>query len=554
MTDEMQSEDVMVVTRRGKVTGAATPRLTKSESSHSENDTIAVRIPDRYRNGSGLSEAKPSKSGVDIAQCTSVPKQDPTLTAAPPTTERSQDNNSGAAKKIKSSNPYTEPDLSKVEPNQRLIGDIKGGMGNPIVLTDSPPRLQPNNPSMHAQQMIPRAHGQLSRPYKRPFGANTSSGPALTPKPTNTSVVNGHQSHDIYQMMRAQNIAAYQNQRNSAPVPLPSMQPVPYQVQYPMSANFIAQPRTIANDPSILYNSIFGLSVSKNSPFTIAPPDEEVLRRKAMQHVREHQRPIQRKRRLFEVDPDETSVSSLEEDASVVAKTSAAKSSKPLLNTIASPPYSHSVRPLQRQGTKPPPVHHQQRRQEEVDDPNYRVSHLFDQTIILASMLQMYPFSKDKSDFREEIAMLTSVHHEQLIAWKNDGKNAEKAANEARKRRKTNAGTDTAATRPTGAGKGNEKTKNQDNEMREVLSAKSGMWQDGEQQNLADVFAVGPSSSPRTGDYVQLGGPVGAESGIWRKNGMRWVGTWERENTDEKTFVPGAGRRGPDDDDVNMSG
>ncbi len=52
----------------------------------------------------------------------------------------------------------------------------------------------------------------------------------------------------------------------------------------------------------------------------------------------------------------------------------------------------------------------------------YRVSHLFDQTIILASMLQMYPFSKDKSDFREEIAMLTSVHHEQLIAWKNDGK------------------------------------------------------------------------------------------------------------------------------------
>ncbi len=29
---------------------------------------------------------------------------------------------------------------------------------------------------------------------------------------------------------------------------------------------------------------------------------------------------------LFEVDPDETSVSSLEEDASVVAKTSAAKS------------------------------------------------------------------------------------------------------------------------------------------------------------------------------------------------------------------------------------
>jgi hypothetical protein len=148
-----------------------------------------------------------------------------------------------------------------------------------------------------------------------------------------------------------------------------------------------------------------------------------MLRKEAIQHIRESTRPLPHK--MLSDDPDETNASESDGPRKLVV----------------------------------------------YQDPNNHITPLVTQTRLLTDLLQVYDKSSDQKGLREDIGMLVSVQNRGFAAW---------MSAEARKRRRLSGARKVVED---GASK-------EDEEVRQLLSAGAGMWQDGSGEGVVDVFGT----------------------------------------------------------------
>ncbi|OAL56332.1 hypothetical protein IQ07DRAFT_651093 [Pyrenochaeta sp. DS3sAY3a] len=414
----------------------------------------------------------------------------------------------------------TQPPLLPV--NDAMPVNFAGALSNPIIVSDSPPRQLTREPyQRHLQQTEPHQfmdNGYRHINYQPPR-------PVLAPRPAHGNTFTGHRSHDIYRMMNAKHSAA-PRLYNGVPHAVPAYTQ-PFEERYPAIARAAASqrnqpPHTPATHipsayvPSAYLPSNYGPSTYGPSPYglpTYGPPTytnphthqfppvprfhilpsnhEDDLRKKAMQYIRESSKPDPRKRKLSEVDPEETSASESEKPSKPKARPSHNASRS--INSASSVPVPVPVAymsPYHMPGVFP--VYNG-------PDHNFQVRQLAEYTSLVTALLKAYPDSKDQKGLREDIAMLTSAHNQMFAKWMKD------ESQSARKRRKSNTDSaigvdtdehDTAATpRITSHGPPQQKT-TQDDVVRQFMSAGAPVWQPGVGLNVADVYAAQPAPSP----------------------------------------------------------
>ncbi|KAH7406941.1 hypothetical protein DE146DRAFT_778531 [Phaeosphaeria sp. MPI-PUGE-AT-0046c] len=324
----------------------------------------------------------------------------------------------------------------------------KGSAHNPIVLEEYSPRRNPRT--------LPKPLGSYASPHKfykasRRQYANKLIRPPLAFKPTNGSTFTGDKGNDIYRMKSVKFAAG----GNGPQVP-PSIIDfgVPFQVHYPGLAQHIAQQSSLANQQIQIQAQHVAQQPSATSQRTHhqvhqpkssnsmppPPPSEDALRRKALQHIRNHSRGQQHRKRLSN-DPKETSGSESES-----SYRSAAASKR--------------------------------RKMTVYQDANDHLTPLVAQAKVMTSLLQKYPESKDKKGLREDIAMLVSVQNEKLETWMKHETKGKK-----RSEKKNAAGS-------AGAGRDKKWKEYGDGDVRLLLSAGAGLWQDGTGEGVASVFAT----------------------------------------------------------------
>jgi hypothetical protein len=348
-----------------------------------------------------------------------------------------------AVSRVASRTPKRKRDLPMPERSvssalRRLVAKSsisKGSAENPIVLEEYSPRRKPIPPPLRLEtKQMPHKfenwHRKLYkyRPDREP----------LAPKPANGSTFTGDKSDDLSRMMNAKVTAV-----NWIP-PVTNVNVnygVPFEVQYPMSAQYVSQqrqriliPGQQCDSPYVRYHNNMGVSLSGDS--------EDMLRKKALQHIRDSSRP-QHHKKMLSNDPDETS----------------ADDSTPV--------------PVTRTKTG-------HRKWQVYQDPNDHITPLVAQTSLLTSLLQVYAKSSDPISLREDIVMLVSVQNKRLNEWMRS------ESERGRKRRRS--GTDSAISATSREPIDVEKQR-KDREMRNLMSAGAGMWQDGSGEGVADVFA-----------------------------------------------------------------
>jgi hypothetical protein len=236
---------------------------------------------------------------------------------------------------------------------------------------------------------------------------------------------------------------------------------------------------------------------------TLAGDSEDMLRKKAVQCIREHSRPQPRKKTLS-ADPDETSASETEQATSSATRKS--------LNT----PYTHAHTSSSATRTSKLNVY---------QDPNDHLSTLIAQSSIQTALLQAYPRSIDQKGLREDIAMLVAVQNQCLAAWME----RESAASRKRGRLNTDSAISVSSDieRAKKAMRGLEederKEKERDEEVRRCLSAAARMWQDGSGLGVADVFAAEVEGA-REGSGIERVKMV--EDDVKEKDGRRTKGVF----------------------------
>lgn len=370
-----------------------------------------------------------------------------------------------------------------------------GSARNPILMIeDSPPgpRTYVANPPMHKNQRQPEPHKFIDRGYRKLYSYRQSR-PALAPKPADGNTFTGHQSHDIYRMMSAKAVAVDDSVwRPQVPSGIASHS-VPFEVQYPMSAQFLAR-QNAANMALPVNAQYYGQQVLMYQPSVVpshVEESEEVLRKKALQYVRECSRPKPRKRRLSDADPDETSASESEQLIADFQSPASHPSSR-----VGIPSSASRSAPDNFHRTKKPSVFRD-------NDTGFNIELLTEHTSLLTSLLSAYPASIDKKGLREDIAMLVSVQNQRLVEW------TKLESDASRKRQKSNTASSTSSSKPVENHRvlkqqpanavarrmrAAEQQKGKDNEVRWYLSANANMWQDGSGRGVADEFAIVPSS------------------------------------------------------------
>ena len=354
----------------------------------------------------------------------------------------------------------------------------KGSAHNPIDLEEYSPRRKPiplpkrKQPSVEPHKFLDR-HRKLYT-YRPPRTA-------LAPKPANGSTFTGHKGDDMYRMMNAKMTAV------GCPPPAPYEAPpgaygnvsydVPFEVQYPMSARYLAQQPATQDQHQSPYAQChrrMGISLSGES--------EDTLRKKAVQYIRECSRP-QPHNKMLSDDTDETSPSN--SDATIPTDLPAA---------YCAIPVAHTSPATRTPNSKVLHVY---------NDPNNHITQLIAQTSLLTSLMQVYHKSTDQRGLREDIVMLVSVQNQCVNKWM-------KAESQiSRKRPRSNTGSaisvgsealDVGRAQKTVTGKSAEEDeeKKRDEEVRELLSAGAGMWQDGSGVGVADVFATQDALAPAT--------------------------------------------------------
>ncbi|KAH6644738.1 hypothetical protein C7974DRAFT_440280 [Boeremia exigua] len=360
-----------------------------------------------------------------------------------------------------------------------------GSSQNPIVFTEDSPRATAKGKNKRSRTESHEFHDRDSRPY-------TSEAPrtALTPKPTNRSMVTGLLSSSVHRKDSVQ--------RTRERLRLPD----PVQMRFPASAQHSAMiskvdksaPRTreqIRLLPKIQMrfslptqhltpSSKAGTTTSpalptiqhfapQPRPYAQPPPplplNEDQLRKKAAQYVQEYWRPPARP-----ADP------------------------------TGNPPLQH-----------PTPII--------LPDPHFHLGPLVEQVSLLNALLRAYPHSTDAHALRAEIGLLASVQGQHLADW------LEFEAGQSRKAAQRQQGD------ACGAGGGKQrlavvdgrrglaeaevevKRRERDEEMRRLLAADGVLWRDGSGVGVADVYGAG------------AGGVVDGESGGDSEDGEDGVGT-----------------------------
>ncbi|CAO2652530.1 Nn.00g008130.m01.CDS01 [Neocucurbitaria sp. VM-36] len=500
----------MVTTRRSAANGTATNGTSKSRNSDTTNDIIHVLVPSNSKTHSGPTTLKLASAALEPTHQSSMSEHDLSLTS--PQVHDSP-------RKIAMSTPKQKPDPisyinsmapSSSKPLVSNLANVSGAALNPIIVMDSSPPCRPSEAIKREQQRQSEPHKFIDRGYKKLYSYRPSR-PALAPKPANGNTFTGHKSHDIYRMMNAKIAVAPTWRENETPASKNLGNPhLPFAVQYPISAQYLARHSGTLNQrqpPSVQY---YGHDTRQlKERFSVPARNEEMLRKRALQYVREYSRPSPRKRRLSDADPDETS-SSEPEQLTVASHSSFSKpTAHPSLTSLSSPfPFTEKTHK-----TKLPVFH----------DPNFDISQLTEHTSLLTSLLQAYPNSPDQKGLREDIAMLVSVQNQRVRTW------MKSESQIARMRRKSNH-TDSAnsvvshvdgnvesanlsAAMSAQQRLENEKKKQQDNEMRQIFSATANMWQDGSGQGVADVFADTRGSSVAASFDGKTSSPARKDSG-----------------------------------------
>lgn len=388
-----------------------------------------------------------------------------------------------ATSKRKRTPPVLEQTPSSALQRPTTKAQDKGSAQNPIVLEEYTPRRY--------LRTLPKPHGFVEESHKPPKAsrrqyANHLFRKPLASKTTNGSTFTGDIGNDIHRMRTAK-FAAGGYRPHTSPSVIGFG--VPFEIHSPILAQHAAQQSSRASttpqpqqakdqaqqqtqpqahlrsaSASSMAQSRLITEVHRPKSFTFVPPltpsnptkrptssssmpppapSEDALRRKALQHIRDHSRPQLLKKPL-PADPDETSAS----ESEIMSLPSSAASKR--------------------------------RKMTVYQDPNDHLTPLIAQSQVLTSLLQNYPKSQDKKGVREDVAMLVSVQNERLEMWmKHEGKGRKRAGSKSDA--SGNKGGETAAQE--------EKRKQDgDREMRGLLSAGATMWQDGSGEGVADVY------------------------------------------------------------------
>jgi hypothetical protein len=523
LTKRSQDDD-MVSTRRSTANAeSATNGTKKSQYIPLTNDTINILRPGSKK--LGPAPVTPKVSGIALKTAPSGNISDHDLSLTSPFTDENSNVAMTTPRKQQDSPNLHERTVSSALRRlaSKPFGNMSGSLHNPIVLNEnsSPPRPAVRTPKQkHRHRKIPEPHKFIDQGYGDVYSYLVARAPlAALAMPANGSTFTGHQSHDIYRMMNAKMVAAPGFSPNAA-WGRDSLN-VPFQVQYPISAQYLAQQQQQQQARSV-HISPYAQYYQHQAPPSAYPmvpsQNEDMLRKKAAQYIREVSRPASRKRRLSDADPDVTSVDE-DETPKVVVRIPASKKT-PVAKT---PPQSalmalwgayypespqkegktvvykapDSSETLQMKGQ--PVVHRDPESSERPQkkakpvvyqdpDPIFDPNHLIEHTSLITSLLRIYPQSKDQKGLREDISSMMNVQNQRMTEWM-------KAESQAsRKRKKPND--DSASREVQAAAASAAKAQNeQDSALRNVLSANADMWQDGTGDGVADVFATEPASS-----------------------------------------------------------
>lgn len=441
----------MVATRRSTVNETSAANGTHITQSKEDHDTIHVQRP-RPRNLVHVpTTPKFPKSVLNTTSSSTGGMEDISLTS-PPVGESLRQEIMTTPKR-KQASPIQDRMLSSAL--RRLVakpGPTRGSARNPIILEEYSPRRKPVR--------LPAREETLQEPHKfqdRHRKLYTYHPPriALAPKPTNENTFTGDKNNDIYRMMNAKMTAIDWKQPAVYRI---SNYGMPFELRYPMSAQYLAQKPTTdeqPHSPYVRYHRQMRVYLTDNS--------EDMLRKKATQYVRESSQ-LQSRKKMYSNDLDTTSTSKSE--------------------PATLPQTPSSRRKL---------VVHQ-----DVED---HVTSLIAQTSLLSSLLQIYPRSTDQKGLRGDIAMLVSVQNQEVAEWmKADLQLSRKRRRCSNNESAISVGSDAdwVGKEPDRIFENGDEARKKDEEVGSLLSAGASMWQDGSGETVVDVFGIdnGQSSGP----------------------------------------------------------
>jgi len=355
----------MVDTRRGNGNGRpVTIESQKTRSEGEDNDTIHVQKPYPRKVCHVLITPKPSKPGSTASPSSTGGMEDISLTS--PSSRGSLPR--ASIKTPKRKRAPSAPDRTLSSALRRLStkpGTAKGSANNPIDLDEYSPRRKPI-PLPGRKHHEPEPHKFQNRHRKLYTYGQDAARTVLAPKPANGVKFTGDENDDLYRMMSAKMTAVGWTppaQSEAPPPPIPSSSypnanfGVPFEVQYPMSAHYLAQRPAQHQSPYAQYHTHMGVSLSGDS--------EDALRKQARQYVQEYSRPG-----CMLSDDD-----------------------------------------------KPTPAPSKRRKLLVYRDQCDHVAPLVAQSALLAALLSLYPRSTDPRGLREDIDMLVKVQSRCVADW-----------------------------------------------------------------------------------------------------------------------------------------
>ncbi|KAF2683619.1 hypothetical protein K458DRAFT_389535 [Lentithecium fluviatile CBS 122367] len=303
-----------------------------------------------------------------------------------PTTEASTPPSQPAVKPGSASNPIDVDTLKTPSPHKFLL-DRPIGYFAPLPLGYRPSR----------PKLAPKLY--------------TPNGAVIDP-----SMIRGHQSHDIYQILATRKVPTPHGLTFTRPQIGPAVTPpkalaAASRFQGPHSngpANIPPQhqpyPTILPHHPSRPHNPYPTFYQTPANGYSIFPiQDETLLRKRAVQYILNHSRPRPRKRRLSD-DPDETSSSEYESTPSD-ANTKRARKTTRTPTKIPPPDFPATNTPST--GAS----------EENMFDRNLKLTEMVEHMQLVTSLLMMYPYSGDQKGLREDISMLATVTDKRLQAW-----------------------------------------------------------------------------------------------------------------------------------------
>jgi hypothetical protein len=340
-----------------------------------------------------------------------------------------------------------------------------GTSQNPIVLLED----SPSKGTQEALQGPSKVEPHMSQDRHNKLYSYITPRPALTPRAANGTTFTGHPGHDMFRMRAAKmattgwHVSAPQQDRQDIPFAARHLASQPGGAQYaPARIPYFPHP------PPAYPHHVIPMHLN-----------EEYLRSKALQYVRECSRSSPWKRKMAE-DPDETSESDSTEDDLAVEPS--------LRKSLFESAGDKHVR------FKNGPVNI-------LPDPHFQLMPLIEQASLLTSLLRVYPRSIDQKGLREDIAMLASVQNQHLADWLNFevGQSRKiRSPHTPRVSRSLVASPSKPVPRPPSVAEvaEAERRSKQDDKVRGLLSADARVWQDGSGLSVADVYSDGKASTP----------------------------------------------------------